>query len=63
VLIAAQGAGASALLQEQLVLRGSNTSVGWFAAQRKLPQALYRTAATDAEALELPVVGGTVGVV
>jgi hypothetical protein len=56
LLVAAQGAGASALLQQQLVLRGSNTSAGWFAAQRTLPQALYRTAATDAEALELPEV-------
>jgi hypothetical protein len=56
VLVAAQGAGTGALLQKQLVLRGSNTSAGWFAAQRTLPQALYRTAATDAEALELPEV-------
>eukprot|EP00882_Tetradesmus_deserticola_P005988 GHRQ01006305.1.p1 GENE.GHRQ01006305.1~~GHRQ01006305.1.p1 ORF type:complete len:325 (+),score=113.98 GHRQ01006305.1:394-1368(+) len=54
VLVTAQGAGAAALLQQQLVLRGGSTSVGWFAAQRTLPQALYRTAATDEEAQSLP---------
>ncbi|KAF6260016.1 hypothetical protein COO60DRAFT_939398 [Scenedesmus sp. NREL 46B-D3] len=54
VLITAQGAGANALLQQQLVQRGGSTSAGWFTVQRTLPQALYRTAATDAEAQALP---------
>ncbi|WIA40005.1 hypothetical protein OEZ86_013431 [Tetradesmus obliquus] len=54
LLVAAQGAAASALLQQQLVLRGGSTSAGWFTVQRTLPQALYRTAATDAEAEALP---------
>lgn len=61
LLVAAQGAAASALLQQQLVLRGGSTSAGWFTVQRTLPQALYRTAATDAEAEALPEVGCCAG--
>lgn len=58
MLVTAQGAGAGALMQQQLVLVGSDSSAaGWFQEQQgKLPEALYRTASTDADAASLPQV-------